>query len=174
LVGKKDGYKQPDVTLPEGAKQLKKFHKKNANGMEELEVGTYKFLNSDDKKVVGDMLTPHHMPSSAYIRAKLLKQDISKKEFKSPLPEGICIIMYHAPLADGGRHERTRSYGKQPFLDETTVQALQRDVINVRLIYAEDGLFAGANKTKVNNALAKHIMESQKTEYGKGKFDGVK
>jgi hypothetical protein len=59
-------------------------------------------------------------------------------------------------------------------LAETPVQTLSRDRENFRLIYINDGLYAGANKKKVDASLAEHLKQSQASMYGKGKFDGVK
>ena len=47
----------------------------------------------------------------------------------------------HPSPGKGGRHRRTRTYGRSPDLSETPREALARDIRDVRNIYQEDGLY---------------------------------
>ncbi len=55
----------------------------------------------------GDNLTPHHVPSNAYMKAKI-------KDYTTN--QGIAIMMEHLSPGKGGRHRHTLSYGKSPEL----------------------------------------------------------
>lgn len=74
----------------------------------------------------GDNLTPHHIPSNAFMQVKVLGYTRNK---------GIAIMMEHLSPGMGGRHRQTLSYGQSPDLSLSPRQALAREVWNVRSIY---------------------------------------
>jgi filamentous hemagglutinin len=80
----------------------------------------------------GDNLTPHHIPSNAYMKAKVPGYTRN---------EGIAINMDHPHPGTGGRHRQTESYGKAPNLDLSPRQVLAREVWDARSIYRQDGLY---------------------------------
>lgn len=92
-------------------------------------VGTYGELHQARRK--GDNLTPHHIPSDAFMKAKVPGYTREK---------GISIWMEHPSPGVGGRHRKTLSYGSSPDLSLSPRQALAREVWDVRSIYRQDGL----------------------------------
>ena len=74
----------------------------------------------------GDNLTPHHIPSNAYIGAKAPGYTRDK---------GIAIMMVHLSPGAGGRHRQTLSYGQAPDLSFLPRSARAREVWDVRAIY---------------------------------------
>ena len=93
-------------------------------------VGTYRELDNARRK--GDNLTPHHIPSDAYMKAKVLGYTRDK---------GISIWMEHPFPGVGGRHRKTLSYGSSPDLSLSLRQTLAREVWDVRSIYRQEGLY---------------------------------
>ncbi|WP_202219652.1 hypothetical protein [Okeania sp. KiyG1] len=63
----------------------------------------------------GDNLTPHHIPSNAYMKAKI-------KDYTTN--QGIAIMVEHLSPGKGGRHRQTLSYGKSPDLTLSPRQTL--------------------------------------------------
>jgi hypothetical protein len=99
----------------------------------------------------GDALTPHHMPADSYMEAKLKGNPGGEKWVYE---EGICMNLYQ-PDKKGvksrtGRHHFTRSYRRKANLAEKPMEALQKDIANVRAIYEKEGLLKG----RVENGLA--------------------
>lgn len=80
----------------------------------------------------GDNLTPHHIPSNAFMLAKVPGYTRDK---------GIAIMMEHLSPGMGGRHRQTLSYGKSPNLSLSPRQALAREVWDVRSIYRRQGIY---------------------------------
>ncbi|SHO55717.1 RHS repeat-associated core domain-containing protein [Vibrio quintilis] len=115
----------------------------------ELEVDEYGELSPG---VVGDNLTPHHMPSNKYVREKL----------GGKTEEGISMMMEQISPGKGGRHRKTRTYGgkgrKSELMKETPRNALARDIFDVRSIYLEDKLYG----EKVRNSLKLVIAKNKK------------
>ena len=93
-------------------------------------VGTYGKLSNAGRK--GDNLTPHHIPSDAYMKAKVPAYTRDK---------GISIWMEHPSPGVGGRHRKTLSYGLPPDLSFSPRQALAREVWDVRSIYRQEELY---------------------------------
>ncbi len=93
-------------------------------------VGTYGELNKAGGK--GDNLTAHHIPSDAYMKAKV--PDYTRDK-------GISIWMEHPSPGTGGRHRKTLSYGLSPDLSLSPRQTLAREVWDVRSIYRQEGLY---------------------------------
>jgi hypothetical protein len=124
-----------DYTASPGAKKKGPKKKLLPN---EGEVGTYGALRaggSSGTGVVGDDVTPNHMPQNAYMLQKA-------KAFGYGTSDGICINMEH-PMGGvgGGRHRRTRTYGAGPFLSNTPMEELNADIEDVRNIYKADNLY---------------------------------
>ncbi len=80
----------------------------------------------------GDNLTPHHIPSNAFMLAKVPGYTRDK---------GIAIMMEHLSPGMGGRHRQTLSYGQSPNLSLSPRQALAREVWDLRSIYHRQGLY---------------------------------
>ncbi|MDC0740845.1 RHS repeat-associated core domain-containing protein [Polyangium mundeleinium] len=81
----------------------------------------------------GDHLTPHHMPSHAYMQSL----GVPGYSYDS----GACFYMEQFSPGRGGRHRQTWSYGRQPALSLTPRQALAKDIRDLRRIYQADGLY---------------------------------
>ncbi len=90
----------------------------------------------------GDNLTPHHVPSNAYMKAKI-------KDYTTN--QGIAIMMEHLSLGKGGRHRQTLSYGKSPDLTLSPRQTLGQEVWDIRSIYLRQRLY--------NTAIIKGLQE---------------
>ena len=76
---------------------------------------------------VRDNVTGHHMPADSLM-----------KLYKIDRKEGIAMNMEH-PRGAGGRHRRTRTYGKG-YATKDPVKELREDIRDVRKIYEDDGL----------------------------------
>eukprot|EP00210_Caulerpa_lentillifera_P009589 g9146.t1 len=94
----------------------------------EGKVGTFRELSLLSK--VGGNLTPNHVPQRAYM--KLF--DVKSKD-------GVAVMMEQPVPGLGGRHRKTRTYGKKPDVASTPRQNLARDLQDLRKIYQEDGLY---------------------------------
>jgi hypothetical protein len=95
-------------------------------------VGTFKDLSK--LRVKGDDITPHHIPSHAFIK----QHGVSRNE-------GISIHMEQPDT--GGRHRKTKTYGsnmtdaeRQAYYNLTPKQALECDIADARRIYDQQGL----------------------------------
>jgi hypothetical protein len=98
----------------------------------ESSVGQFGDLNKIRR--TGDNLTPHHIPSDAYMKQIGI--------FGYTRNKGIAILMEQPHPGRGGRHRRTQSYGqRQPYFNLSPRQALARAVWDVRSIYRQDGLY---------------------------------
>ena len=93
-------------------------------------VGTFSDLQRAGSK--GDNLTPDHIPSNAYMRAKA-------PEYRRG--DGISMNM-EQPRGPGGRHRETPSYGTRPQLSVTPRDTLARDIMARRSIYQRAGLYS--------------------------------
>ena len=93
-------------------------------------VGTYGDLLKTGRR--GDNLTPHHIPSNAYMKAKV-------QEYATN--QGIAMMMEHLSPGKGGRHRQTLSYGKSPNLNLSPRDTLAREICDIRAIYYDQGLY---------------------------------
>jgi filamentous hemagglutinin len=94
-------------------------------------VGTYGDLLKCGRRC--DNLTPHDVPSNAYMKAKIQEYTIN---------QGIAIMMEHLSPGKGGRHRQTLSYGKSPDLTLSPRQILAQEIWNVRSIYVCQRLYS--------------------------------
>ena len=105
---------------------------------DEGNVGTYKELIDNGSK--GDNITPHHMPSDAFM---------SKNNVEGyTRNEGISMNMEQPHPGTGGRHRQTSTYDnnmtkaeQQAYWDLSPREALARDIMDARKIYQEQGLY---------------------------------
>jgi len=97
----------------------------------ESTVGPFGDLNKSRR--TGDNLTPHHIPSDAYMKQIGISGNTRNK--------GIAILMEQLYPGTGGRHRRTQSYGQRPDLSLSPRQTLARAVWDVRSIYRQDRLY---------------------------------
>ncbi|WP_293117399.1 hypothetical protein [Okeania sp. SIO1I7] len=98
----------------------------------------------------GDNLTPHHIPSNAYMKAKI-------KDYTTN--QGIAIMVEHLSPGKGGRHRQTLSYGKSPDLTLSPRQTLAQEVWDIRSIYLLQGLY----NTDIRKGLQKLIKLNKTT-----------
>jgi hypothetical protein len=80
----------------------------------------------------GDNLTPHHVPSNAYM---VVKVSGYTRNF------GIAIMMEHPIPGGGGRHRQTLSYGQSPDLNFMPRQVLAREIQDLRSLYQRQGVY---------------------------------
>jgi hypothetical protein len=113
-------------------------------------VGSYGDLVKRGRR--GDNLTPHHIPSNAFMLFKVPGYTKDK---------GIAIMMEHYSPGVGGRHRLTLSYGQSPDLSISPRQALAREVWDVRSIYYNQGLYT----LQMKNGL-RLIIEQNKSLWG--------
>ena len=106
----------------------------------------------------GDNLTPHHVPSNAYMKAKV-------KDYTTN--QGIAIMMEHLSPGKGGRHRQTSSYGKIPDLTLSPRQILAQEVSDVRSIYLSQRLYDSAIRKSLRT-LIKLNKETWSTIFDKG------
>ncbi|MGH1394743.1 MAG: hypothetical protein ACRAVC_12025 [Trichormus sp.] len=92
--------------------------------MGEGRVGTYGDLLKFGRR--GDNLTPHHIPSNAFMKAKVPGYTTD---------QGFAIMMEHLSPGKGGRHRQTISYGKLPNLGLSPREVLAIEIRDVRSIY---------------------------------------
>jgi len=111
----------------------------------EGKVGSYSELKKLEKP--GDNLTPHHMPQDSYMKLK----GVEKKE-------GVSMMVEQPNPGVGGRHRKTRTYGKRPNVNESSRQALGRDIKDMKTIYQEDGLYT----PDIRDSLQKVIKENKR------------
>lgn len=130
----------------------------NRTVVTECSIGTYNDLANQG--VVGDNLTPHHIPSNKYMRINCGNEN-TKYYQKSPynaytMVEGICINV------QGQRHTRTFTYGTlsdknaKMYYSYHPDAALKFDVINLKDIYVE----AGQYKEPIYNTLIELIKQN--------------
>ncbi|WP_339394214.1 hypothetical protein [Nostoc sp. UHCC 0870] len=98
--------------------------------MGEGSVGTYGDLLKAGRR--GDNLTPHHIPSNAFMKAKVTSYTTNKR---------IAMMMEHLSPGKGGRHRQTNSYGKSPNLKLSPREVLAKEIQDVRSIYLRQGLY---------------------------------
>lgn len=80
----------------------------------------------------GDNLTPHHVPSNAYMAAKVSGYTRNM---------GIAIMMEHPIPGAGGRHRQTLSYGQSPDLSLLPRQVLAIEIQDLRSLYQREGVY---------------------------------
>ncbi|MFB2877521.1 hypothetical protein [Floridanema aerugineum] len=105
-------------------------------------VGSYGELLKRGRR--GDNLTPHHIPSNAFMTARVLSYTRDK---------GIAIMMEHLSPGMGGRHRQTLSYGKSPDLSLSPREVLAREVWDVRSIYRRQGLYTPAIRQSLQQVI---------------------
>lgn len=122
-------------------------------------VGRFGDLNKVRR--TGDNLTPHHIPSDAFMKGKGVPGYTRDK--------GIAIHMEQPHPGVGGRHRRTQSYGqRQTDLSLSPRQALAREVWDVRSIYRQDGLYT----LEIRRSL-QQVIQQNKSAWS-GTFDKVR
>ncbi len=114
-------------------------------------VGTYCELLKKGRR--GDNLTPHHIPSNAYMQVRVLGYTRD---------QGIAIMMEHLSPGMGGRHRQTLSYGQSPNLGLSPRQALAREVWDVRSIYRSQKLY----NLDIKHSLQQVIRQNKSTWQG--------
>jgi hypothetical protein len=77
-------------------------------------------------------LTPHHVPSNAYMVAKV-------SGYKRNL--GIAIMMEHPIPGSGGRHRQTLSYGQTPDLNLQPRKVLAKEIQDLRSLYQRQSVY---------------------------------
>ena len=99
----------------------------------EGKVAKFKELIKKGKK--GDDVTPHHLPSDAYMK----KHGIARKD-------GVSINMEQPPT--GGRHRQTKTYGsnmtkaeREAYYKLSPRDAMAHDIKDIRRIYQKEGLY---------------------------------
>jgi filamentous hemagglutinin len=80
----------------------------------------------------GDNLTPHHVPSNAYMTAKVSGYTRNM---------GIAIMVEHPIPGAGGRHRQTLSYGQSPDLSRLPRQVLALEIQDLRSLYQREGVY---------------------------------
>jgi hypothetical protein len=80
----------------------------------------------------GDNLTPHHVPSNAYMVTKV-------SGYTRNL--GIAIMIEHLIPGAGGRHRQTLSYGQSPDLNLQPRQVLAKEIQDLRSLYQRQGVY---------------------------------
>jgi hypothetical protein len=110
---------------------------------QEGSVGTYGELIKKGKK--GDNLTPHHMPADSLMKSNGVKQK-----------DGISMNMEQPTPGTGGRHRRTRTYGRKTDLSEIPREALVRDIKDARKIYREDGIYTPEIRRSLQEVIQKN------------------
>ena len=113
-------------------------------------VGSYGELIKAGRR--GDNLTPHHIPSNAYMVAKVLGYRRDK---------GIAIMMGHLSPGMGGRHRQTLSYGKSPDLSLSPRQTLAREVWDVRSIYYSQRLYTPGIRRSLQQVIQQNKLALQ-------------
>lgn len=111
----------------------------------EGQIGTYKDLRKKGKR--GDNLTPHHIPSDAYMKAKVPGYTTDK---------GLCIMMEHPHPGQGGRHRKTSSFGVSPDLEPSCRQVLAREIRDARKIYQAEGLYTPEIQSSLRTLIAQN------------------
>lgn len=106
-------------------------------------VGTYRDLVKSGVK--GDNLTPHHMPADSFMKQQGVKRN-----------DGVAMNLEQPSPGTGGRHRRTRTYGRGADLNETPRQALARDIRDARKIYQEDGLYTPEIRKSLQEVIKKN------------------
>ncbi len=97
----------------------------------------------------GDNLTPHHVPSNAYMGAKV-------SGYARNL--GIAIMMEHPIPGAGGRHRQTLSYGQSPDLNLLPRGVLAREIQDLRSLYQRQGVYT--ERIRQSLQLLVHLNQS--------------
>jgi len=101
----------------------------------------------------GDNLTPHHIPSNAFMAAKVPGYRRNT---------GIAIMMEHLSPGSGGRHRQTISYGQSPDLSLSPREALAREIWDVRAIYRSQRLYT----PRIRRSLQQVIQQNKLAWFG--------
>lgn len=120
----------------------------------EGDIGTYKELN--DAGSVGDDITPHHMPSDAYMKKNGVEGYTRN--------DGLSMNMEQPHPGKGGRHRRTSTYDnnmtkaeQEAYWNKTPREALAHDIRDARRIYQEDGLY----NEKIRENLREYLKQAK-------------
>jgi hypothetical protein len=97
----------------------------------------------------GDNLTPHHVPSNAYMVAKV-------SGYTRNL--GIAIMMEHPIPGAGGRHRQTLSYGQTPDLSLKPRQVLAREIQDLRSLYQRQSVYTEGIRRSLRSLV--HLNQS--------------
>lgn len=92
----------------------------------------------------GDNLTPHHVPSNAYMVARISGYTRNM---------GIAIMMEHPIPGAGGRHRQTLSYGQSPDLNLLPRQVLAREIQDLRSLYQRQGIYTGKIRRSLKSVI---------------------
>jgi len=95
-------------------------------------------------------LTPHHIPSNAYMIAKV---------YRYTRDMGVAMMMEHPIPGKGGRHRQTLSYGQSPNLSLSPRQTLAREINDLRSIYQKQGIYT----TDIRRSLREIIIMNRLT-----------
>lgn len=141
----------------------KKYCNRKNTVVAELAVGSYSELSA--KAIVGDNITPHHMPSNRYMEINFnLNPYTQEKEIKGngkyTTAKGLCINVQHE------RHTMTYTYAggqsdedKGRYFNFLPAYAVKYDVMNLAGIYKNCGKYNKATET----ALIKFLVQSDST-----------
>lgn len=115
----------------------------------ECRVGSFKAL--DRLRVKGDDITPHHIPSDAFMK----KHGVSRND-------GISIYMEQPET--GGRHRKTKTYGghmtpiqREAYYKMSPTEALNHDIDDARKVYRDQDLLT----SQVEDALQEVIRQNK-------------
>ena len=127
--------------VKEGVEAVKKLLKG------ELKTGTYKQL--DDLGEVGDNLTPHHMPSDAYMKRR--------GGSKYSRDEGVSVNVEQPHPGTGGRHRQTKTYGgnmtkaeREAYYKMSPAEAMEHDIEDLRKVYEKEGISSDKEDKALN------------------------
>lgn len=77
------------------------------------------------------------------------------KKYDIDPKDGIAIMMEQPTPGIGGRHRLTRTYGRSPNFNSTPRNELARDIIDMKRIYEQDGVY----NLDINSSFQKIIHE---------------
>jgi toxin YxiD len=97
------------------------------------------------KGVKGDNLTPHHMPADSYMKQHGVKRN-----------DGVAMDVEQPSPGTGGRHRRTRTYGRGADLSEAPRDALARDIKDARKVYSEDSVYTSEIRQSLQEVIQKN------------------
>jgi hypothetical protein len=130
---KEKGIDTPKPSVSKSGTGTKSASETSGSGLlpGEGNVGTYGELKKEKITMgKGQNLSAHHMPSASYMK----NHGIERKS-------GVSMMMEEPNPGSGGRHRKTRTYGRAPNNTETPRDALARDVMDARKIYKDEGLY---------------------------------
>ncbi|MEF9439355.1 RHS repeat-associated core domain-containing protein [Burkholderia sp. 1B3(2022)] len=121
----------------------------------EGDVGKYRDLKRAGS--TGDNLTPHHIPSDAYM------EGIAVPGYTRG--DGVSINMEMPPT--GGRHRQTSSYGTTPDLTMAPRDMLAQDIRDARRIYQRQNCYTSKVRAGLQKVIAQNKAQYPST-FGKG------